>query len=850
MKTKRIVSMVLAVVMLIGSMAYTTCAEDGGGVFVTISRGIGSAAEYLSAELTGLYDSGDMGYGCEWYIITLLRGGKDIDGDILNRYYESAEATVAQWGTDTKPTDIERTALAMSVMGYDITDIGGVNIAELICNNPALAEGSNELAYALLAMDCRQTPVPEGALWDRELIARELLSFQAEDGSFGLYDSETGDTDMTAVCIQALAPYRDREDVAAALDSAVEFLRGCISDEYNYADNVNTTAQVLFALSALGIDVTDPANGFGDESANIITALDGYRNTEGNGYIYRGEVNTLATLQTMQAYDAYRKAHCEGISYWDFSAEGAVYDDSAAEDDTTDETTAADPVNVYVTIASDGMVVSSAKGGYMALAPVTVTDKDADGKLTVDEALYAAHEAGYEGGAEAGYASYNSPYGLSLAVLWGKGSIDAPATAGYWLNNASCWSLADEVREGDSVVAFNYYDSATWSDAFSYFEHTDIAITSAESATLQLKYLSGYDADNGYAPVFSSCSGAQVSVLGFDGIPPVVTDDNGCGVFSGGSVPDSGDYYLMASKADGSIVPAVCRISVTKVAAPVQPGYSGGFGGGGGTVSHTISFDASGGFQTKDIKVANNKLLSQPDDPVREGYIFDGWYTDEDFENKYDFDTKVTKDFTLYAKWVKIEEDKENPAEDKAFDESIFADVDKADWYYGGVGFVYENNLMNGTGAGFEPDTNITRAMFVTVLWRMEGQPVADQIPGFEDVAEDEWYTEAVNWAKVEGITSGVSEDKFGTNDYITREQLATLLYRYVQGKNSDDDASTGPLAFEDADDISDYAIDSLTWATENGVLQGDNGRVMPRQLATRAQTATMLMRLSEVTEG
>ena len=86
--------------------------------------------------------------------------------------------------------------------------------------------------------------------------------------------------------------------------------------------------------------------------------------------------------------------------------------------------------------------------------------------LTVDEALYATHEALYDGGADAGYSTFVGDYGLSLAILWGKGTEGVSASAGYYLNNASCWSLNDAIAEGDYLTAFNYYDKMYWSDAY------------------------------------------------------------------------------------------------------------------------------------------------------------------------------------------------------------------------------------------------------------------------------------------------------------------------------------------------------------------------------------------------
>jgi len=177
-----------------------------------------------------------------------------------------------------------------------------------------------------------------------------------------------------------------------------------------------------------------------------------------------------------------------------------------------------------------------------------------------------------------------------------------------------------------------------------------------------------------------------------------------------------------------------------------------------------------------------------------------------------------------------------------------FTDVDITQWYHEGIDYVLLAGLFKGTSATtFEPNTSMTRAMLVTVLHRLEGTPAATGNT-FSDVASGKWYTNAVVWANVKGIVKGYDSDTFGTNDFITREQLATILYRYAQYKGYDVivGEDTNILSYEDAFNISEYAIPAVQWACGAGIMQGDAAKLDPQGNATRAQVAAMLMRFIE----
>ncbi len=153
--------------------------------------------------------------------------------------------------------------------------------------------------------------------------------------------------------------------------------------------------------------------------------------------------------------------------------------------------------------------------------------------------------------------------------------------------------------------------------------------------------------------------------------------------------------------------------------------------------------------------------------------------------------------------------------------------------------------LFNGVSSDlFDPDSAITRAMFVTVLYRMEGQPAVDQKAGFTDVAEGSYYAAAVDWAAKNGIVNGVSETSFDPDAAITREQMAAILYRYAAYWELDVSAEADLSAYEDASSVSAYAQAAMQWAVANGVINGTSATALePAGTATRAQAATVLVR-------
>jgi hypothetical protein len=197
----------------------------------------------------------------------------------------------------------------------------------------------------------------------------------------------------------------------------------------------------------------------------------------------------------------------------------------------------------------------------------------------------------------------------------------------------------------------------------------------------------------------------------------------------------------------------------------------------------------------------------------------------------------------------------QNPASDSTGSQqqtggtaAAFSDVTASDWFYEDVIYAVENNLMNGiSGSEFAPKNNITRAMLVTILYRYSGSPNVSGGKEFPDVPAGKWYSDAVNWASSNGIVNGYANGNFGTNDDITREQIAVILYNFAKQKSINTSKTTDLSAYTDWGSASSYARDAMSWAAAEGLILGRTADTLaPKGNATRAEAATLLRRFIE----
>ena len=177
-----------------------------------------------------------------------------------------------------------------------------------------------------------------------------------------------------------------------------------------------------------------------------------------------------------------------------------------------------------------------------------------------------------------------------------------------------------------------------------------------------------------------------------------------------------------------------------------------------------------------------------------------------------------------------------------------FVDVAEGDWFYDAVVYAYQNELMDGVGGNrFAPNSETTRAQLVTILYRLEGEPTVSGDLPFTDVEAGIWYTDAILWAAQNGIVNGVTDTTFAPGDEITRQQLVTILYRYAEAKGYDVSASADLSGYPDAGQVQAYAQPAMAWAVAENIIQGmEDGTLKPAGNASRAQIATILMRFCE----
>ncbi len=254
---------------------------------------------------------------------------------------------------------------------------------------------------------------------------------------------------------------------------------------------------------------------------------------------------------------------------------------------------------------------------------------------------------------------------------------------------------------------------------------------------------------------------------------------------------------------------------------------------------------------------STGNVVVLPTDVTRDGYTFLGWYDAAENGSKVtQIEADATGDKTFYARWHKTvlppppvtPGTPVTPARPAAPVGLPFADVSGSDWFYNDVRYVYEKGIMDGTGADrFSPNALLTRAMIVTILYRMAGSPSVSGSSDFTDVAAGKWFAKAVAWAAANGIVNGYGSGLFGPNDPVTREQLAAILYRYaVYGGMTAVTLEENLGSFADTAQLSAYAIQAMNWAVGQGLINGSGSNLVPKAQATRAQVAAIIHRYLE----
>ena len=262
---------------------------------------------------------------------------------------------------------------------------------------------------------------------------------------------------------------------------------------------------------------------------------------------------------------------------------------------------------------------------------------------------------------------------------------------------------------------------------------------------------------------------------------------------------------------------------------------------------YSITYDLDGGtaLGNPDFYTVESSAITL-NEPTKAGYVFTGW-SGTDLVGEDNLTVTIPAgsigDRCYTAHW---EFDPTIIAALNPTPNVDFLDVSRTDWFYYDVRYVCENGLMNGTSRNrFSPYGTATRGMLVTILYRMENEPRCFGSAAFSDVKPGAYYEKAVVWASQNNIVSGYTDGTFRPDAPVTREQLASILYRYTLYRGQDVSAgeTTSLTGYGDAQTVSSYALPAMRWACGTGILQGANGKLNPSGLATRAQLAAMLHR-------
>ena len=818
----------------------------------------------------------------EWAVLGLARGNASVTNSYYDGYYDRVVAYVkaninSKGQLDSnKSTENSRIILALTAIGEDPTSVGGRNLLTALNDlSYVKKQGSNGPIWALLAVDSGNYIYNY-----RDKLIDTILDERTEDGGW-THTGNTADVDMTAMAIQALAPYNDEDhpEVKSAIEAALTLLSGMQQNDGGFASfgtpNSESAAQVVVALSALRLDANTDSR-FVKNGYSVLENLLSYEQEDGSFYHLtdgssgNNQMSSEQGTYALVAYDRYVK---RTNSLYDMT--DVVKREDASAQEVIDMIDSIGEVNEYSYDA-----IAEARNAYNKLS---TADKE---KVTNYNTLTAAEDAYKailsERQAER-YKELKAHYDELLSDKTKKYGNAAKKklqsilqTAQRDMNAAvSCERVEDifqkamadldDVKPGDIEVTFRLIGAleatkdvdlttdsylpeyVTWVPTTTYALQENATVYDLYTEAMKDAGLRSVGADNNYVSTIyaPSCmggyalseftngkkSGWMYTVNGKhpnQGLKNWTLNDGDVVIwhyvndyshevadwFNDSQYPSLGDgsYYNSWLRArdispEQYVNELLGKILTVGKNGTVEPKL---------TMSHlgksvTFTFKPDKGYRVKDVKVDGKSVGAVTTYTV----------------NELTVSTRIEVEFTNGT--------------------LPFTDVLESDWFYDDVVFAYENGLFAGTSdTTFSPNTSMTRAMLVTVLYRLEGQPAVSGRSGFSDVQYNGYYEDAVTWAADNGIVNGTSTTTFSPNANVTREQMAAILYRYAQYKQYNTTASSSLNSFSDHTSVSSYAVASLQWSVAEKLVNGSNGKLMPTGNATRAQVAAILHRFAK----
>ena len=541
--------------------------------------------------------------------------------------------------------------------------------------------------------------------------------------------------------------------------------------------------------------------------------------------------------------DGYMYAYGGGLKPEDRATHGAALDPEDTQICTVGEDGTLTPVEGKV-IGENGQVTLSfaAAGSYVLSAigdeytdivspwlPVTVTAAPKSSNADVSSVTVAGVEA--TAGENNAY-TVTLPYGTTVtADSFVIVTSDAGATVGALTHEGTVWSFI--VTAEDGVTAKTYTVTVSFTEA-----------PKSNDANVSSVTVAGVEATAGENNTYTVTLpyGTDVTAGSF----VIVTSDSGATV---GALTNEGNVWTFTVTAEDRVTSKTYTVTVSFTEAPKSndAGVSSitvaGFKAvAGANNSYTVTVPYGTVVKTGSFVIVTRHPRAAVSALTNTRNIWSFTVTAEDGVTTAVY--TVTVNTAALPEPITPGVDNKKPAS-KPEGKLPFTDVSTSDWFYDDVAFVYENGLFSGTDSrSFSPNASMTRAMLVTVLYRLEGEPTVTGRSSFTDVRSGAYYEKAVIWAAAKGIVTGTDSTSFSPDAKVTREQLAAILYRYAQYRKLDTDASAKLNSFTDADSVSAYASEALGWAVSEGLINGASGKLMPKGDATRAQVATILHRL------
>ena len=819
----------------------------------------------------------------EWAVLGLARGNANVTNSYYDSYYDRVVAYVkaninSKGQLDSnKSTENSRIVLALTAIGEDPTSVGGRNLLTALNDLTYVKkQGSNGPIWALIAVDSGNYEYTK-----REQLIEAILADRTDDGGW-TYGEGGADADMTAMAIQALAPYNDDEHptVKSAISTALKLLSGMQNDDGGFSSmgyrNCESAAQVVVALSALGLDANTDSR-FVKNGHSVLENLLTYEQADGSfWHLIDGSGNANNQMSAEQgtyalvAYDRYVK---NKNSLYDMT--DVVKREDASAQEVIDMIDSIGEVNEYSYDA-----IAEARNAYNKLSTADRAKVTNYNTLTAAEDVYKAILSERQTERYKELKAYYDELLRDKTKKYGNAAKkklqSILQTAQRDMNAAvSCerveeifqkaMSDLDAVKPGDIEVTFRLIGAleatkdvdlttdsylpeyVTWVPTTTYALQENATVYDLFTEAMSDAGLRYIGAESNYVSTIyaPSClggyalseftngkkSGWMYTVNGKhpnqglknwtlnDGDVVIwhYVNDYSCEVadwFNDSQYPSLGDgsYYNSWLRArditpEQYVDELLGKILTVGKNGTVEPKL---------TLSHlgksvTFTFKPDKGYRVKDVKVDGKSVGAVTTYTV----------------DKLTVSTRIEIEFTNGT--------------------LPFTDVRESDWFYDDVVFAYENGLFSGTSdTTFSPNTSMTRAMLVTVLYRLEGQPAVNGRSGFSDVQYNGYYEDAVTWAADNGIVNGISTTMFSPNANVTREQMAAILYRYAQYKKYNTAASSSLNSFSDHTSVSGYAVASLQWSVAEKLVNGSNGKLMPTGNASRAQVAAILHRFAE----